>query len=209
MPRPRRVSDEQILAMARECVLEHGPQVALDVIAERLGVTAPALLRRFGSRQALMLRALVAAGDPEWVLRLDDGPDDRPLLEQLAELLGRMSAYFSEAIPCMSALRESGIGDHDVCGAHVAERPLRGLEALARWLERAGARGLVREAEAESAATALLGAVTTRIWLQHMCKQRWPDASQQSYLRELAQLFSRALGKEEPADTARTIRGNR
>ena len=39
MPRPRQVTDEAILAATRDCVLERGPHVSLDVVAERLGVT--------------------------------------------------------------------------------------------------------------------------------------------------------------------------
>lgn len=58
MARPRQISDEQILTTMCSCVLSHGPQVSLDLVAKELGVTGPALLKRFGTREELMLRAL-------------------------------------------------------------------------------------------------------------------------------------------------------
>ena len=64
MGRPRQITDEQILDTTRTCVLEHGAQVSLDVVAERLGVTAPALLKRFGCRQELMVNALRPPAPP-------------------------------------------------------------------------------------------------------------------------------------------------
>src|SRR5436309_2352946 len=80
--------------------LEHGPSVSLGLIAERLGVTQPALLKRFGSRRALLLAALCSHEEPEWVKALAADPDDRPLREQLDEILGRIATFFAEAVPC-------------------------------------------------------------------------------------------------------------
>lgn len=54
MPRPRLVSDEAAFAAFDAAIAEHGPNgVTLALVAERLGVTAPALMRRFGSKQGL------------------------------------------------------------------------------------------------------------------------------------------------------------
>ena len=67
MARPRLITDEQILTTMRSCVLEHGAQVSLDVVAQQLGVTSPALLKRFGSLEALMLEALRPPEDPAFI----------------------------------------------------------------------------------------------------------------------------------------------
>jgi len=56
MARPRLITDEQILTTMRSCVLELGSHVSLDLVADKLGVTAPALLKRFGNRQELLLQ---------------------------------------------------------------------------------------------------------------------------------------------------------
>src|SRR5262249_61326624 len=114
MARPGQVTDEEILKVARACTLEHGPHVSLDMVAEKLGVTPPALLKRFGSRRALLLAALRPNDDPRYLSDLARGPDERPLPTQLEELLARVLDLMVREVPCMVALRESGIPLEDV-----------------------------------------------------------------------------------------------
>ena len=59
-PRPRKASDEQVFAAAQRVMMRVAPaQLTLARIAEEAGVTAGALVQRFGSRRGLML-ALMA-----------------------------------------------------------------------------------------------------------------------------------------------------
>ncbi|WP_203829885.1 TetR/AcrR family transcriptional regulator [Actinoplanes palleronii] len=56
MARPRTVADETILAAAAEAVAAAGPaNVTLAQIGGRVGLTAAALMRRFGSKDRLLL----------------------------------------------------------------------------------------------------------------------------------------------------------
>src|SRR5205809_765396 len=109
MGRPRQISDEQILATMRQRALAEGPNVSLDLVANELKVSTPALLKRFGNRQALMLAALRPPEDPEWLAVARRGPGDGPLEAQLVDLFERIFAFMAEAIPCQTVLRESGI----------------------------------------------------------------------------------------------------
>jgi AcrR family transcriptional regulator len=59
-PRPRKASDEEVMAAAHRVMQRVGPaQLTLGRIAAEAGVTAGALVQRFGSRRGLML-ALMA-----------------------------------------------------------------------------------------------------------------------------------------------------
>src|ERR1700704_6691752 len=109
MARPRIVSDERILDATRAAVRLKGPSVSLDTIAARLGISQPALLKRFGTRNKLFIAALKPPEKPPFLPQIDSGPDDRPLQQQLQELLEAMAEFFDEMAPCISALRESGI----------------------------------------------------------------------------------------------------
>src|SRR5688500_1329836 len=100
MARPRQITDEQILATMRSSVLQHGPAVSLDLVAEQLKVTSPALIKRFGTRRALMIAALRPADDNAFLKRMAQGPDDRPLQVQLEEVITSFSEVASEAMPC-------------------------------------------------------------------------------------------------------------
>ena len=55
-PRPRKASDEEVFAAAHRVMQQVGPaEVTLARIAAEAGVTAGALVQRFGSRRGLML----------------------------------------------------------------------------------------------------------------------------------------------------------
>lgn len=66
MARPRKASDEQLLAAAALVIGRVGPSFTLAQVAEEAGVSAPTLVQRFGSKRDL----LVALGraNQEWVL---------------------------------------------------------------------------------------------------------------------------------------------
>ena len=56
MPRPRTVTDEEVFAAAHRAMSRLGPgELRLADIAEEAGVTASALVQRFGSKRALLL----------------------------------------------------------------------------------------------------------------------------------------------------------
>jgi AcrR family transcriptional regulator len=191
MARPRRVSDEQICQAMRQAVLAHGPAVPLDVVAQELGVTGPALLKRFGTRENLMVSALLPPPEPDWVHFVRGGPSSAPLREQLLEVFTRISAFMKEVVPCLTALRESGI-PHDRVFRDRSS-PQRGLESLRGWLAEARKRGLVTAPEIDTSALAIMGALQARAFYQHVLQADVTPGSQQDYLNELADIFTRVL----------------
>lgn len=191
MARPRLITDEQILTTMRSCVLEHGAQVSLDVVAQQLGVTAPALLKRFGTRQQLLLRALRPPETPPFLAQFLAGPDARPLDVQLAERFDDLWAFFDEMIPLITALRESGIPHEKLFDRK--QRPQRSLEAIASWLQQAHEQGLAHVPSPDSVATAILGAIQARVFFGHVSNVKYSARSTRAYLDDLVGLFGRAL----------------
>lgn len=192
MARPRLITDEQILSTMRTCVLEHGAGVSLDVVAHKLGVTSPALLKRFGNREGLMVAALKPPENPAWVARFAKGPDDRTLEAQLTELFQALWDFFDETIPCIAALRESGIPHERIFGEkkHAA---VGAIKAIASWVGQAHERGLVEADAPEAVATAILGSLQVRAFTAHVAKTHFTARSNREYLDDLVHLFTRAL----------------
>lgn len=65
MARPRKVSDEQVFAATQRVMARVGPsELTLSLIGQEAGVTAGALVQRFGSKRNLMVRmaGLLAGG---------------------------------------------------------------------------------------------------------------------------------------------------
>jgi AcrR family transcriptional regulator len=199
MARPRLISDDQIRDATRACALDHGPSVSLALIAQRLGVSQPALLKRFGSRRALLLAALCPPEDPEWVTALAADFDERPFREQLEEVLERIAAFFAAAVPCWSVLRESGIPVEEAFPQSGTPPIVRAIRTLAGWLERARHRNLVAGSHFETAAMAIIGALQGRAIMAHYLKRPWSRRSEREYVTEVAEIFARALEPQSRA----------
>ncbi len=77
-PRPRKVSDEAVFEAVYRAMQRLGPdELTLGAIAEEAGVTAGALVQRFGSRRALLValaeRHAAGTGDMMAALRAEHG----------------------------------------------------------------------------------------------------------------------------------------
>lgn len=197
MGRPRQVTDEQILSATRRVVLEHGAQISLDVVAQEVGVTSPALLKRYGTRHALLIAAL-RPDDAEFARLFEVPPDDRPFAEQLESMLDGLSKYFNKTFPCMMALRECGIPREELEQTIKLPPIVTGIRAMTRWLGLMSKRGLIETDAHESAATAIIGAVSTRTISRHLAKLQASTRSQREHQQELAEMFARALGAKTP-----------
>jgi len=203
MTRPRQVTSEAILDAARACAVERGPNVSLEVIAERLGVTPPALLKRFGSRETMMIAALRTAEAPAWVQGLSAGPDDEPLEDQLVVLFSRILEFFSSEAARMSALCESRFPINRIFDGERPPPPVQHTWALADWLDKASAQRLVRREDFEMVALGMLGALHARAFLKHFFRRSFWRGSRRDYVAGLANLYARALAPVATAGVAR------
>jgi AcrR family transcriptional regulator len=174
MVRPRKVSDERILEVARDCFLEQGPGVATSVIASRLGISQPALFKRFGTKNELLLSSLMPKGDgPPWLYLFESPPDDRPVREQLVEKAILVSGWFSQMIPCFSTLRASGIDLREVLGKFDVPPPVRGQRAIAGWLAQLVEQGRIRRCDVSATALVFMGAMHSRAFLHHVAGEQF------------------------------------
>jgi AcrR family transcriptional regulator len=197
MPRPRLVSDEDILSAVRKGVLQQGPAISLDLIAERLNVTAPALLKRFKTRNALLLAALKPPERPAFLDVIEKGPDVRPFELQLREVVEAFTAFLEDVFPCMSALRESDIPKEELKTMFKNSSPTRAIEALTAWFARADHRGLCEAADPGAAALLLLGATQMPVSIRHMLQHQGHKAANfhiDGYVQTLTRIVSRGLG---------------
>lgn len=197
MARPRTVSNEQILNVARACFLREGPAVSTQKIAESLGISQPALFKRFGSKHALMLAALLPAGIPPWVQALESGPDRRPFLRQVREVCESALSFFEELGPVMAVLRSAGVTPRELLAQFHEPPPARAIAAFSAWLSRCHRAGLIRKVNFDLTALSFIGAMHSKGFLTYAMGHPPVDESREEYAKTVADLYTRALRRTQ------------
>src|SRR3974390_1203300 len=139
MARPKTISDEDLLAVARKLFRAQGHAVSTRQVAEAAGISEAILYQRFGNKDELFFAAMApGAPDVEEVL----GPEapDAGAREYLRTVAGRMADYFGEVLPLAVRLITHPSFDSKSLGrAQVAPEQLR--QGLVARLQRFEGRG--------------------------------------------------------------------
>lgn len=197
MGRPREITDQQIIAAARRCFLQRGTAVSAADIAKELGVSHTTLFHRFGSKEALMMAALGAPQEIEWVATLDSGPDTRPLREQLMELAKVMSDHFRDLQAGLGLLQAAGIAtDRLECPRTGASAPAQAYRAFVAWLERAVAQRRLARCDVETLAATILGALHGRAATSRVCGGASDADDNDRYVERFIDLLWTGIGPD-------------
>ena len=196
MARPRQVLDEDILEVARACFIEHGASVSTETIAARLGVSGPALLKRFGSKKELLKAAFSVGKLPPWLSLVEAGPDERPVRVQLREVAGTIDAFFRKMVPAFAVFREAGLTPEEWRGEDGVPPPTRSLYTVAGWFRRAQERGLLRAGDPNVMASLFLAGIQHRYFMAHMTNQPVPSEEEDPWLERMVDIFWRGVAPE-------------
>ena len=193
MGRPKQVTDEQIVAAARRCFLERGAGVSAGEIARELGVSHTTLFNRFGSKDALMIAALAPPEKVAWIAALEEGPDDRPIRDQLVEHGTVISAYFQELHAGLSVLRAAGVKPVRR-GREGESPPARALRALTGWLRRAQTQGRLGKCDVDTLAATILGALHGWALTARLCGESTTAAASERHVERFIALLWTGIG---------------
>ena len=196
MGRPRQVLDTEILEAARACFIEHGASVSTETIAARLGVSGPALLKRFGSKRELLKAAFLVGEAPPWLPLVEAGPDGRDIREQLMELVRTIDDFFRRMVPAFSVLREAGITPEEWRG-NSKSPPARAQEAMMAWFTRAQERGLLRVGDPGVMSNLLFAGVQHRYFVAHVSNQTVPAQHEDPWLERMLDILWRGIAPTE------------
>lgn len=98
MGRNRTITDEAILAVAREVFRSHGHTATTRQIADAAGISEAVLYQRFGNKDELFFAAIhIAPPDVDALLGPADPPGDTR--EYLREAVVRIGRHFAEVLP--------------------------------------------------------------------------------------------------------------
>ena len=197
MARPRKVTDQQLDKTARQCILEFGPQVSTKVIAERVGISQPAVLKRFGSKRKLIIRALCPDGPPPWFEKLEEGPDlSSAIRPQLTAILVEAMDFFADLAPRLIMLRASGIELAEVFPTNQEAPPMQIRRLLAEWLSEVGEAENRDDVDYRAVSDTLLDAIEGRMFLAEIGGERFVEGHQDTDIERLLDVCWEALSPD-------------
>jgi AcrR family transcriptional regulator len=154
MTRPKTISDQELLAVARKVFRAEGRTASTRAIARQAGISEGVLYQRFGSKEELFF-ASMAPGEPDIDALLGPEPPNEEASAFLRNVTVRMATYFSEVIPL--AIQIITHPSAHRAGMERARSGLaqvrKGLVARLEWFE---ARRLVRPSIAQHTAQLLM-----------------------------------------------------
>ena len=144
MARPKQVTDKDLLKIALECFLEYGHNVSTQVIADRVGLSQPALFKRFGTKEELFLQAVTPSENFPVIEWIDASPSPDPFQPQLVQLLEKVWEMLRRVMPRVRLLRESRLPRGTAMSRYKTPPPVMLIKSIAGFIERAQKQDLAR-----------------------------------------------------------------
>ncbi len=197
MARPRRFTDDEILATTQSCILEHGPGVSTLMIAEQIGLSQAALFKRFGTKEQLIVRSLQQPMQPNPIARiLSQGPTDAPIPDQLVEIGVTTMVILRRVIPCLTMLHATGVVPND--DTPPDDRPaIQGRRLLTAWFRKASDQGRIRTANPHTLAVGFLGMLHARPFREIIMGDNELKCTDVEYIQDLVDTMWRGIAPEE------------
>lgn len=156
--RPQTVTNDEILTVSHRLFLEHGINTSVQQIADELGISQPALFKRFGTKRNLMIEALRPSQPVQLFALLQQTPNNRPFKEQFIDVAKELLLTFREINPTLRVIQSSDITMKELMDHLDAPVPIQILRYLAQWLEACCNASLIRNVDYELTAMTILGA---------------------------------------------------
>lgn len=156
MPRPKTISDADLLKVARRCFIEHGHTASTREIARAAGISQAVLYQRFGGKDAMFERAMTPEPPDLERLLMPSGPTDRATVFGIFE---RCIAHIATTVPAtMRLMTHPNFDASKMGGMHETQLHAHALHAA--LAERLAALNLVPHPP-EAMAGALIGLAHT------------------------------------------------
>lgn len=183
--RPQHRTNEEILKIARDVFTKNGPQSSVEDIAKLVGISQPALFKRFGTKQNLLIEALKVPTHLPWENKALSDIDNRSFVEQYTELVLEVRTWFAKLQPLLSAIKFSGIPTKDIMKDHTEPIPVRSARLVSDWLKRCNDKNLIRDMDYKIAAKSTLGYINSEITVSGLMKV---EKSEQEICTEIKSL---------------------
>jgi AcrR family transcriptional regulator len=166
MPRTPTISNEEILAAAREVFLAQGLGASTLAIAEKAGISEASIFKRFGTKQALFLAAIGVLETPPWVKHL--APPTPAMRSELTDICTQMLDFYQEVLPRVMMMMTQHQMPHPQL---MPPPPVRDTLLLTKFLEQGMAQGYLHAGNAQVIAHLLVGSIVNYVVSQNVVQQ--------------------------------------
>jgi AcrR family transcriptional regulator len=162
MPRPPKITNEEILAAARQVFLDEGIGASTLTIAEKAGISEASIFKRFATKQALFMAAMGISERAPWVTELPHRQPTAAIKAELTQLCGEMMVFYQEVLPrVMMVMVQSKRQFPPMVPS--PPPPVRDAQLLADFLERAIAQNYIKAENPEIIAQMIVGAIVNYV----------------------------------------------
>lgn len=195
--RPKKTTDSELLTAIYRCLIKHGITSSSKFIADEVGVSQATLFKRFGTKEAIIQRALLTpiAGHKIFALIQKEPSKDSPV-EQIEKLLLSLLHFFEEVVPSMMMLRSKGGALHSIWKGDNSP-PVVMRKMLTQWVERLQTMHHLRKIPADSIAFAMLGSAQHLAIRKHILHDTTMTNTDEEYLSSIVELFWNGIAKGE------------
>jgi len=172
-------------------------------------VSAQALLKRFQTKQDLLLAAVLPPAEAPWAGLVEAGPDNRPVRDQLSEIVDVLAEFFVDISRRMEVLKFSGFDPGELKKRYTEPPPLRDLRIVSAWFERAAGRGLIRATDYQVAAMMMLSAMYGPAMITGMLGEPPTNHTRQQYVTAVVELIVGGLENSSSAANASLLPNSR
>jgi AcrR family transcriptional regulator len=155
MPRPPKITNEEILAAARQVFLAEGINGSTLEIADKAGISEASIFKRFATKQALFLAAIGISQTPQYAKILANQTPTVEIRSELTEICTQMVGFYQEVMPrvmMMMTKTKSSLPP-------MVPPPLRDSQLVAGYLDRAIAQGYLKSCDSMTLAHTIVGAI--------------------------------------------------
>jgi AcrR family transcriptional regulator len=168
MARPPKITNEEIITVARQVFLEKGAGASTLVIAERAEISEAAIFKRFGTKQALFLAAMGISDHHPWIDLLSQGMPTPAIHTDLIEICTQILEFYQEVMPRIIMMMNQG--NISFPPPMLLPPPIRDAQLMAEYLDRAISQGYIKPCSAVTVAHGIVGAINSYVITENIAK---------------------------------------
>ena len=191
--RPKKITDTDMLLCTKSCILRFGVSVSTQTIADELGISQATLFKRFGTKDALIQKALLQPIVEHQIFDdLHTLSSQNDVVVGLSSLCFSLLSFFEDTLPSIMMLRSTGCDVPSILRGKDAP-PMVMRRKLTEWFDRLQQSGRIRQTSSENLALAMIGAIQHRAFRLHILLESNLADDNEQFVSSIVDVFWRGI----------------